>query len=59
MLRFIGSWQFVVTAMFFRGVRFKLSHLLNIIKILAIRISQMFPRPGVQRDYPEGENDIL
>ena len=26
---------------------------------LEIRISQIFPRPGIQRDYPEGEKDIL
>ena len=26
---------------------------------LEIRISKMLSRPGVQRDYPEDENDIL
>ena len=27
--------------------------------LLELRISQMFPRPVVQRDYPDGEMDIL
>ena len=29
------------------------------VRRLEIRILQMFPRPGIKRDYPEGEKDIL
>ena len=30
-----------------------------VITLLEIQISQMFPRPGVQRDYSEGEKEIF
>ena len=39
--------------------KYWINETMNCLTLLEIGISQMFPRPGVQREYPEVEMGIL